>query len=74
MAGCHCPPPAHTTVGPTPGDSHMDFIDFFNNSPMMQDAFEQFEYMTGLDRSMYWPIFGGIILLSFVLSVVLPFI
>ena len=52
----------------------MDFIDFFNNSPAMQDAFEQFEYMTGLDRSMYWPIAGGIILIAFIVSVVLPFI
>ena len=30
--------------------------------------------MTGLDRSMYWPVAGGIILVAFIVSVVLPFI
>ena len=52
----------------------MDFIDFFNNSPMMQDAFEQFEYMTGLDRSMYWPILGGVTVLFFALNIIIPLI
>lgn len=50
----------------------MDFIDFFNNSPAMQDAFEQFEYMTGLDRSMYWPVAIGVSVAVGVLSVVAP--
>ena len=50
----------------------MDFLDFFNNSPMMQDSFEQWEYMTGLDRNLYWPVLGGLMALFFILSVALP--
>lgn len=52
----------------------MDFIEFFNNSPMMQDSFEQFEYMTGLDRGMFWPILGGSLLVFFALNIIIPLV
>lgn len=52
----------------------MDFIEFFNNSPMMQDSLEQFEYMTGLDRGMFWPILGGSLLVFFALNIIIPLV
>lgn len=52
----------------------MDFIEFFNNSPMMQDSFEQFEYMTGLDREMFWPILGGSLVALFALNIIIPLV
>lgn len=52
----------------------MDFIEFFNNSPMMQDSFEQWEYMTGLDRSLYWPVLGGALAVFFALNIIIPLI